>query len=146
VHTTLARGETERAQTNANLAALTQRLGTLTEQMKAEQDLMLRLAEAQVEMKPVLSRLADEQAFGRQELVAQLRTEFNALTQRLAEVQLEMRPTLHGIAEGHGAAHQELIRELRNEFRLLARTLAQVSQGQTPPAKRPRGSGDTPSQ
>jgi hypothetical protein len=129
VHTTLARGESDRSQTNANLAALTHRLGTLTEQLKTEQELMLRLAEAQVEMKPVLTRLSDEQSFGRQEFIAQLRTEFNAMTQRLAEVQLEMRPTLHGIAEGHGAAHQELLRELRNEFRLLARTLAQVALG-----------------
>jgi len=133
MQSTLARGEADRAQTNANLEALTQRLGTLSEQIRTEQDLMLRLAESQVELKPVLERLGDEQAFGRQELVGQLRTEFRALIQRLAEVQLEMRPTFQSIAEGQGSAHQELIRELRNEFRLLARSMAQAVQGQRPP-------------
>lgn len=54
----LVRGEESRIQANANLTALTERLGTLTDQMRAEQSLMLRLAESQLALEPVLERLS----------------------------------------------------------------------------------------
>src|ERR1700733_12354517 len=55
----LTRGEESRMAANAPLLSLAERLGTLTDQMRTEQTLMLRLAEQQVELRPVLQRLAD---------------------------------------------------------------------------------------
>ncbi len=125
---TLASGESDRREANVNLEALIQRLGMLTEQMRTEQQLMAKLAESQIEMKPIVARLADEQAFGRQELINQLRTEFRSLTNRMVEVQWEMRPVLQKIGEESTASREEFIRELRNEFQALAQTLATFSQ------------------
>ena len=53
------RGEESRMAANASIVTLTDRLGMLGDQMKAEQNLMLRLAESQMELKPVLARLAE---------------------------------------------------------------------------------------
>lgn len=131
---TLSRGERERTETNRNLTALVDRLGALTEQMRTEQNLMARLAESQIEMKPILARLGDEQAFGRQELINQLRSEFRQLAATLGEQQLEFRPALQRMLEDGAAGRQEMLRELRNEFRILARTLASLTvAAPTPP-------------
>jgi hypothetical protein len=125
---TLTSGEAERVEANKNLAALTERLGVLTDQMRAEQHLMEKLAESQIEMKPIVARLADEQAFGRQELINQLRTEFRTLTNRMAEVQWEMRPVLQQIGEESATSREDFVKELRNEFKALAQTLATFAQ------------------
>ena len=58
----LARGEEGRAQTSQAMMTLTERLSALTDQMRASQRLMLRVAEQQAALGPVLSRLADAQA------------------------------------------------------------------------------------
>ena len=55
---TLSRGEESRANTSANMLSLAERLSTLTDSMRSEQDLMVKLVENQMEMRPVLERLA----------------------------------------------------------------------------------------
>lgn len=137
---TLGRGERERAETNRNLNQLVDRLGMLTEQMRTEQNLMARLAESQIEMKPILARLGDEQAFGRQELINQLRSEFRQLAATLGEQQLEFRPALQRMLEDNAAGRQEMLRELRNEFRILARTLASLTIATSAPHDSPHSS------
>lgn len=124
---TLSRGEQERTETNRNLQHLVERLGVLTEQMRTEQNLMAKLADSQIEMKPILARLGDEQSFGRQELVNQLRSEFRQLAATLGEQQLEFGPVLQRMLDDNTAGRQEMLRELRNEFRILARTLASLT-------------------
>lgn len=128
MHDTLSRGEAERTENNKNLEALTERLGTLAEQMRTEQQLMSKLAEAQIELKPVMARLADEQAFGRQELINHLRTEFRQLSNRLSEAQWEMRPIMEKIGEESVASRVEFLQELRTEFRNLSQNLAALSE------------------
>jgi hypothetical protein len=54
----LVRSEESRTGANAALTAMTDRLGTLSEHMRAGQVLMVRLAENQMELKPSLERLA----------------------------------------------------------------------------------------
>src|SRR5579864_6936935 len=54
----LARSEESRIGANNTLPSLIDRLGTLSEHMKAGQMLMVRLAENQMELKPSLARLA----------------------------------------------------------------------------------------
>lgn len=58
---TMAHAEENRATANNALINLTERLSTLASQMRTEQDLMVRIAEAQMELRPVLQRLAQGQ-------------------------------------------------------------------------------------
>jgi hypothetical protein len=117
----IGRGEESRISANTNLQALTERLATLTDQMRAEQALMLRLAETQVELKPVLQRLADGGGgpLGQDETRAHLRN-IEIYLARLAE----------DVTQGRG----ETTQEIRSEIRLLARTIAALAEE---PERRP---------
>ena len=61
---TISHGEESRASSNQTLLALSEGLATLTDSMRAEQDLMVKLAESQKEMKPVQSFRAVQPATG----------------------------------------------------------------------------------
>jgi hypothetical protein len=112
----LARGEESRIGANSTLASLTDRLGILGDQMKAGQMLMLRLAENQVELKPVLSRLADisEGSTGHDDALRNHLRNIEAYTARLIE------ETAQGRAQS--------VQELRSEIRILARTIAALAE------------------
>src|SRR3546814_15101915 len=56
---TIARGEEDRASVNHNLAALTERLSSLTDHMRTEQSVMMSIAETQSSLKTLLTRLTD---------------------------------------------------------------------------------------
>ena len=55
----LARGEDARVQTNTTLHGFSERMGTLTDSLRANQQLMAKVAEAQIAMGPALTRLAN---------------------------------------------------------------------------------------
>lgn len=112
----LARGEESRIGANSTLANLADRLGILGEQMKAGQMLMLRLAENQVELKPVLGRLADiaENAGGHDDALRNHLRNIEAYTARLIE----------DTAQGR----TQSVQELRGEIRILARTIAALAE------------------
>jgi hypothetical protein len=118
----LGRGEESRISANSNLLALTERLTALTDQMRAEQTLLLRLADQQVELKPVLQRLADATATG------PLGHEDTRMHLRNIEVHLAR--LAEDVSQGRGEATQEI----RSEIRLLARTIAALAEE----AERPR--------
>ncbi len=61
---TLKRGEESRISSNNSVIQLAEQLRTLTDQMKTEQSLMVKLAENQLEMKPLLARLAESRDTG----------------------------------------------------------------------------------
>jgi hypothetical protein len=106
----LMRGEEGRIAANQNMRQLTDKLGTLADQMKTEQSLMLKLAESQIEMKPILARLAEVKGGGMDEATRNhLRNMDNALNR---------------LVEEFTSGRDELIREIRGEFKLLARTIA----------------------
>ena len=108
---TLGRGEESRIAANANFVTLTERLALLSDQIRTEQQILVKLAEQQIEIKPVLQRLADgggTSAFG-EEARAHLRN-IEVHLVRLAE----------DLAQSRGDA----VQEIRSEIRLLARTLA----------------------
>jgi hypothetical protein len=112
----LGRGEESRISANSNLLALTDRLGTLTDQMRTEQTLLLRLAEQQVELKPVLARLADATGgggIGHDDARGHLRN----IETYLARINEDM-------SQGRG----EAVQEIRSEIRLLARTIAALAE------------------
>ncbi len=111
----MARSEDNRASAATNLNALTDRLGVLAEQMKTEQSLMLRLAENQMEMKPLLARLAE-----------------GALTSGLDEQARgylrHIDQSLSRMVEEATAGRDQMVRDIRGEFRLLARTIAAIAE------------------
>ncbi|MGE5546256.1 MAG: flagellar motor protein MotA [Solirubrobacterales bacterium] len=110
----LARGEEGRISTNTNIRALTDKLSTLTDHMRAEQALMIKLGENQLEMKTLLARVSDSPQAGMDETTrAHIRNIDNALG-RLVEETVQSR--------------DEVVAELRSEFKLLARTIAAVAE------------------
>ena len=113
---TLARGEEARISANNNVNALTERLTTLTDQMRTEQTLMMRLAESQLELKPVLSRLADASTAGG--------LGDDGVRDHIRNLDLHMSRLLEEMATGRN----ELVQELRSEIRVLSRTLAAIAE------------------
>ncbi|MCQ8279037.1 flagellar motor protein MotA [Acetobacteraceae bacterium KSS8] len=109
----LVRAEDGRQNHNQTMATLADRLGALTELLRANQQLMLRVAETQSAMTPVLRKLADPagaDAAGGQELRS-----IERLLQRL------LAETEQGRAQSTA--------ELRNELRVLTRTVAASAPG-----------------
>lgn len=100
--------EASRGATDRHLEQLTEKLGTLGDQMRAEQHLLIALAEGQKELKPVLVRMA-EGAGGD----PALRQAAHSIDQ-----------TLTRLTKDASAARSQIIEELRGEIRLLARTIA----------------------
>jgi len=114
---TLARGEDSRVQANQNLMALTDKLSVLADQMRAEQSLMLRLAENQTEMKPLLARLAEQFDRGGMGIDEASRSHIRNLDLHLAR-----------LLEDSTQGRAQIIQDVRSEIRLLARTIAALAE------------------
>jgi hypothetical protein len=111
----MARGEESRIGANSVLAGLADRLGILGEQMKAGQQLMVRLAESQIELNPSLTRLAHvaETSLGQDEALRGHLRNIEAYLARLSE----------DLSQGRA----QTVQELRGEIRILARTIAALA-------------------
>ncbi|HEX7966775.1 MAG TPA: flagellar motor protein MotA [Stellaceae bacterium] len=112
----LGRGEESRIAANTNLLALTERLTTLTDQMRTEQSLLLRLAEQQVELKPVLARLAEATSSGP--------LAHDDSRAHLRNIEVYLARLNEDVSQGRG----EAVQEIRSEIRLLARTIAALAE------------------
>jgi hypothetical protein len=119
----IARGEESRISANTNMRQLTDRLSVLADQMKTEQSLMLKLAENQLEMKPILARLADG-------------ANSSAIDEQTRQHIRNMDGTLHRLADDMVGGRDEMVREIRSEFKFLARTIAALAE-EEPPAPPP---------
>jgi chromosome segregation ATPase len=113
---TLARGEEGRITANNNMMALTERIGTLTDHMLTEQALMMRLAESQTEMKPILAKLADGVSKNDGMLDDATRNHIRNLDLYMAR-----------LLEDQSSGREDMIQQLRSEIKLLARTMAAMS-------------------
>ncbi|NIA70512.1 flagellar motor protein MotA [Pelagibius litoralis] len=113
---TVARGEEDRSSVNQNLAALSDRLSSLTDHMRTEQSVMLSLAETQASLKPILIRIADaggeEGGFDKA-----TKGHIRNLDLRLERMSAEM-----------AGGREQAVEELRSEIRLLTRTLAAMAE------------------
>lgn len=108
---TMARGEDGRAGAQHALLQLSERLGVLADQMRAEQNLLVKLTEHQMELKPVLQRLASQpEASG---LDAASRGHLRNLEIYAAR-----------LVEEASEGRNRMVEELRAEIKLLARTIA----------------------
>ncbi len=109
------RGEESRIAANASIITLTEKLAMLGEQMKTEQNLLLRLAENQMELKPVLTRLADGAA---------TRSHDEALRGHMRNIETYLARLAEDLSQGRS----QTIQEVRSEIRLLARTIAALAE------------------
>ena len=113
---TVSRGEEDRAAVNDNLLRLTEHLGTMTDQMRTEQGVLLRLAETQTQLKPLLMHLAE--------------TDFasggidDATRAHIRNLDFHLERLVGEVASGRDQA----VQEIRMEIRLLARTIAAIAE------------------
>jgi len=116
---TIASGEEERGNINRNLMQLTERISTLTDQMRTEQSVLLKLAETQSQLKPILGRIAEasEQPANGGVLDDTTRDHIRNLDVHLSRL-------VNDTASGR----DHMVREIRSEIRLLARTIAAIAE------------------
>ena len=114
---TLTRGEEHRISANDNMMALMEKLETLTDHMRTEQALMMRLAETQMEMKPILSRLSEMNLPTTGELDEATRAHIRNLDVYMAR-----------LVDDISAGREQIIQQVRSEIKLLARTIAAIAE------------------
>lgn len=114
---TMARSEDSRGQTGAALLQLNEKLSLLTEQMRAEQGLLLKLTEHQIEMKPIMAKLAQGTESGN----------FDAASRgHLRNIDILLTRLLDDAAQGRA----KLVDDMRAEIKLLSRTIAAAADPQ----------------
>jgi hypothetical protein len=110
----LARGEEGRAETSRALMTLTERLTVLTEQMRANNALMLRVADGQAGLAPALARMADTQGID------------EATRSHIRNLDLHLARLADELAQGRNQSTAEI----RNEIKILTRTIAAIAEEQ----------------
>jgi len=112
----LARGEEGRQQANQAMLSLTEKIATLSDTMRANQQLMLRIAETQTQLAPALQRLGAPRADEASE----------AARGHLRNIELYLQRLLNETEQGR----LQSTAELRNDIRVLTRTIAALAEGQ----------------
>lgn len=110
----MVRSEDSRASGNNTLMQLSERLASLTDQMRTERDLMVKLAEGQMELKPILQRIAVATEQGN--------ADSNAETHlRNLDVYVSR------LLEDTNTGRQQAVDEIRTEIKVLTRTIAAIA-------------------
>jgi hypothetical protein len=113
----LAKGEEGRVQGNVMLGQLNDRMGALADTLRANQQLMIKLAEAQLALGPALNRLGDARADAHDDIArAHLRNIELLLNRMLTEAE-------------QGRAQSTA--ELRSDLKVLTRTIAAIAADET---------------
>jgi len=113
---TLERGEESRISANQSISELADKMNLLTEQMKTEQSLMIKIAEAQIEIKPLLARIG-EAALPQSGQDDGLKVSVRNIDRQLGRMLEEMEK-----------GRSETVSELRSELRVLSRTIAAAAE------------------
>ncbi|HVC62339.1 MAG TPA: flagellar motor protein MotA [Acetobacteraceae bacterium] len=108
----MVRGEESRSQGNQAVVALNERMGTLTDTMRASQQLMLRIAETQAALAPALHRLQDMQGGD------------DVARAHLRNIELYLQRLLAESEQGRA----QTVADLRNDLRVLTRTVAALAE------------------
>jgi len=109
----ISRGEDNRGSVNAALTQLTEKLSTLSDHMRMEQSLLLKLGEGQLETRALMARLTD----GGGGIDDATRGHIRG-----------MDGSLKRLVDETVTSREELVTELRSEIRLLARTIAAIAE------------------
>lgn len=116
---TVETAEDGRRLASANLTALAERLAALTDQMQAGQQIMLRLAEGQSEMRQALTRLGE----------ARRGDGFDdSAKAHLRNIDLH----LGRLVEEGAMGRSQAVQEIRNEIKILTRTIAAMADDAEP--------------
>lgn len=108
----LSRGEDGRTQGNTALLSLNERMATLADTLRANQQLMLKLAEAQTALAPALTRLGDARQSGQDDISRA----------HLRNIELLLNRLLMESEQGRAQSTAEL----RSDLKVLTRTIAAV--------------------
>lgn len=109
----ITRSEEDRRQANRHLIGLNEKMSALTEQLRMDQELLLKISEAHLDMKPMINRIA-EGGGGRDDM---LRPHLRNIEAYLARM-----------IDEASAGRNEAVEELRQEIRLIARTIAALAE------------------
>jgi hypothetical protein len=112
----LARGEDGRKESNQTILALSERIGTLTDSMRGNQQVMLRMAEAQQALAPTLQRLAEPRDAAGDDIARG----------HLRNIEIYLQRLLAESEQGRSQATAEI----RNEIKILTRTIAALADEQ----------------
>ncbi|MBL4906520.1 MAG: MotA/TolQ/ExbB proton channel family protein, partial [Sneathiella sp.] len=112
---TLARSEDRRHSGESAMISVSEKLAALTDQMRAEQDLMVKLVEGQLELKPVLQRMVQVQEQGGLD---------QASRNHLRNLDVYMARMLEDLADGRN----QITQEIRSDIKLLTRTIAAIAE------------------
>jgi hypothetical protein len=110
----LLRGEERSNQGNQAIMTLTERLATLSDTMRASQQLMMRIAESQSALGPALQRLAEQRDRGSDD----------AARGHLRNIELYLQRLLSEAEQGRAQSTAEL----RSDIRILTRTVAALAE------------------
>jgi methyl-accepting chemotaxis protein len=113
----LQRGEDSRAQANQAVLGLTEHIATLSDSMRTSQQLMLRIAEAQMAIGPALQRMSEQRRDHGLDDVAR---------GHLRNIELYLQRLLADAEQGRAQSTAEL----RNDLRILTRTVAALAEDQ----------------
>ena len=111
----LARGEDSRAQANNAIMNLSERMAAFTDTMRANQQLMLRIAETQSTLGPALQRLTERRFDSGFD---------DAMRGSLRNIEIYLQRLLTETEQGR----VQSTTELRNDLRLLTRTIAALAE------------------
>ncbi len=113
----MARGEERATQANQVLNGMSDRLAQLADQLRGEQQLLMRFAEAQGDLKAVMERLAD---------AAEGDAADDAMRVHIRNMDVQITRLLERTDAGFGL----LSTDIRNEIRLLTRTIAALAEAE----------------
>ena len=113
---TLARGEESNIASNVSLVKLTDSLGTLGDQMRAEQHTLIKMTENQSDLKSLLERIATDRVNVGGGLDDATQVHIRNLDVHVASLLQEI-----------SAGRDDIVQQLRSEIKLLARTIAASS-------------------
>jgi chromosome segregation ATPase len=114
---TIANAEERRRSSDSTLVTLAEKISRLTDQMKAEQSLLLKIGENQVALQPTMARLAEgleRGQFGIDE----------ATQQHIRNIEVVLHHLRGDLTEGRSGT----VQEIRSEIKLLARTISALAE------------------
>lgn len=130
----MSRTEQSRMTGNEQLAELNQKLSLLADQMRAEQQIMLRIAESQRDIAPLIrgvGELANAMSHGGAGLSGMGGGAMDDATRGHIR---NIDGSLTRLVAAMAANRDDTVREIRNEIKLLAKTIATSSAHREPPA------------
>jgi len=126
----MARGEQTRVSGNDQLAELNAKLSLLADQMRTEQQIMLRMAEGQRDLAPLMRNLGDVTAA----LGGATPAMANPAIDEATRVHIRNIDTaLTRLAGNLDTGRNDSVREIRNEIKMLAKTIAATRDGGSAP-------------